>query len=97
MQTKTGPEVTNAFRDLWKTQQSPQKLWTERGKEFYNKSMKDLLEKNKVQLYATENEEMSSIVERMESYSQAKHVEIFQCKQHDDLHRHSPKFNKEIQ
>ena len=64
LQTKTGPEVTNAFRDLWKTQQSPQKLWTERGKEFYNKSMKDLLEKNKVQLYATGNEEKSSIVER---------------------------------
>ena len=36
----------------------------DKGKEFYNKSMKDLLEKNNVQLYSTENKEKSSIVER---------------------------------
>ena len=64
LKTKTGPEVTKAFRDLWRTQKPPQKLWTENGKEFYNKSMKELLEKNNVQLYSTENEEKSSIVER---------------------------------
>ena len=28
----------------------------------------------------------------MEPCNQAKHVEIFQCKQHDEVHRHSPKF-----
>ena len=96
LKTKTGPEVMKAFQSLWKTQKPPQKLWTDKGKEFYNKSMKDLLEKNNVQLYSTENEEKSNIVE-MESYNQAKRVEIFQCKQHDELHRHSPRFNKEIQ
>ena len=62
--TKTGPEVTKAFGDLWKTQKPPQKLWTDKGKEFFNKSMKFLLEKNNMQLYSTENEENSSIVER---------------------------------
>ena len=64
LKTKTGPEVMKAFQSLWKTQKPPQKLWTDKGKEFYNKSMKDLLEKNYVQLYSTENEEKSSIVER---------------------------------
>ena len=39
------------------TQKPLQKLWTDKGKEFYNKAMKDLLEKNNVQLYSTENEE----------------------------------------
>ena len=32
-----------------------------------------------------------------EARNQAKHVKIFQCKQQDEVHRHSPKFNKEIQ
>ena len=61
LKTKTGPEVTKAFRDLWKMQKPPQKLWTDKGKEFYNKLMKDLLEKNNVQLYSTENEENISV------------------------------------
>ena len=45
-------------------QKPPQKLWTGKGKEFYYKSVKELLEKNNVQLYSTENEEKCSIVER---------------------------------
>ena len=64
LKTKTGPEVAKAFQDLWTTQKPTKKLWTDKGKGFYNKSMKDLLEKNNVQLYSTENEEKSSIVER---------------------------------
>ena len=34
------------------------------GSEFYNKHVKDLLAKNKIKLYSTENEEKSSVVER---------------------------------
>ena len=64
LKTKMGSEVAKAFQDLWKTQIPPQKLWTDKGKEFYNKQMKDLLEKNNVDLYSTENEEKSSVVER---------------------------------
>ena len=64
LKTKTGPEVTKAFQSLWKTRKPPQQLCTDKGTEFYNKSIKDLLEKNNVQLYSTENEEKSSIVER---------------------------------
>ena len=64
LKTKIGPEVMKAFQSLWKTQIPPQKIWTYKGKELYNKSMKELLEKNNVQLYSTEYEEKSSIVER---------------------------------
>ena len=35
------------------------KMWVDKGKEFYNKVVKDLIE-----LYSTENEEKSSVVER---------------------------------
>ena len=58
LKTKTGAEVTKAFGNLLKTHSPPGKLWTDKGKEFYNKSMKELLEKNNIQLYSTENEEM---------------------------------------
>ena len=40
LKTKAGPEVMKAFQSWWKTQTPPQKLWTDKGKEFYNKSMK---------------------------------------------------------
>ena len=45
LKTKTGLEVSKAFHDLWKTQSPPQKLWTDKGKEFYNRTMRDLLKK----------------------------------------------------
>ena len=64
LKTKTGLEVTKAFQHLWQSQTPPQKLWTDKGKEFYNRPMKELLEKNNVELYSTENEEKSSVVER---------------------------------
>ena len=64
LKTKTGLEVTKAFQNLWKTQSPPQKLWTDKGKEFYNKPMRELLKKNNVSLYSTENEEKSCVVER---------------------------------
>ena len=38
LRTKTGPEVTKAFRDLCEKQVPPQKLWTDKGQEFYDKS-----------------------------------------------------------
>ena len=41
-----------------------EKLWTDKGKEFYNKEVKQLLQDQGVDLYSTENEEKSSVVER---------------------------------
>jgi len=42
---------------FWRTK--PEKLWVDKVKEFYNKHVQQL-----VQLYSTENEEKSSVVER---------------------------------
>ena len=64
LKTKTGVEETKSFQDLWGKQAPPKKLWTDKGKEFYNRLMKELLEKSNVQLYSTESVERSSIVER---------------------------------
>ena len=40
-------------------ERKPEKMWVDKGKEFYNKDVKELIE-----LYSNENEEKSSVVER---------------------------------
>ena len=64
LKNKKGDEVARAFAGLWKTQEPPKMLWTDKGKEFVNKDMSSLLKKHNVHLYWTENEEKSCIVER---------------------------------
>lgn len=63
LKTKGGIGVTNAFKELFKVK-VPTRLWTDRGTEFYNKPMKELLAKKKVILYSTQNIEKAVVVER---------------------------------
>ena len=42
----------------------PNKIWVDKGSEFYTKSMKLWLEKNAVEMYSTHNEGKSVVVER---------------------------------
>ena len=58
LRNKEGKTVAEALKTTFK-ERKPEKLWTDKGKEFYNKNVKDLIE-----IYSTENEEKSSIVER---------------------------------
>ena len=64
LKDKKGESITNAFKTIFKEGRKPQYLWVDKGKEFYNKHLKDLLEKHKIHMYSTENEEKSSVVER---------------------------------
>ena len=64
LKDKRGQSVADAFKDIFKTKRKPKMLWTDKGSEFFNGIMKDLLHKNGVKLYTTENEEKSSVVER---------------------------------
>ena len=59
LKDKKGETVAKALKQIFKEGRRPDKLWTDKGREFYNKDVKDLVE-----LYSTENEEKSSIVER---------------------------------
>ena len=56
LKTKTGKEVTPAFRILF-LNGHPSRLWTDKCTEFYNQQLKAVL-----MLYSTENEEKSSVV-----------------------------------
>ena len=58
IKNKSGLSVANALKSILKERQ-PKKMWVDKGKEFYNKHVRDLVE-----LYSTENEEKSCIVER---------------------------------
>ena len=58
LKDKKGETVANPLKTIFK-ERKPGKLWTDKGREFYNKDVKEL-----VNLYSTENEEKSSIVER---------------------------------
>ena len=59
LKNKTGKSVASALKIIFK-ERKPEKMWVDKGKEFYNKDVKDLIE-----LYSTENEEKSSVVERL--------------------------------
>ena len=58
LKDKTGKSVASALKTIFK-ERKPEKIWVDKGKEFYNKDVKDLVE-----LYSTEKEEKSSVVER---------------------------------
>ena len=60
LKSKTGAEVAEAFNTIFKEGRRPGKFWVDKGKEFYNKNVKEL----GVELYSTENEEKSCVVER---------------------------------
>ena len=63
LKTKTGLEVAKAFESLL-VKNKPKMLWVDKGKEYYNKNVLDLLAKDKIKVYSTENEEKSAVCER---------------------------------
>ena len=63
LKTKTGLEVSKAFESIFK-KAKPKKLWIDKGNDYYNKNELDLLAKNNIEIYSTENEEKSSVCER---------------------------------
>ena len=64
LKDKKGETVMNAFKTILKEGRKPEYLWTDKGKEYYNKHVNELLDKNGITLYSTENEEKSSVCER---------------------------------
>ena len=64
LKDKKGINVKNALQKIFK-ERSPKFLWTDRGKEFYNKQVQDLLNENNIKLYSTNNSKIkSSVIER---------------------------------
>ena len=63
LKNKKGETVSEAFKTLFE-ERKPKFIWSDKGSEFYNKQVKELLKESNIKLYSTENEEKSSVVER---------------------------------
>ena len=71
LDSKSAEDVRDTFKEIFSGQRVPQKIWVDRGKEFYNKKMETLLNitgKSKrgkpIELYSTFNEGKSVVAER---------------------------------
>ena len=61
---KKGETETKAFKTIFKEGRQPQCVWIDKGKEFYNKHLKEFLDKHDITINSTENEENSNVVKR---------------------------------
>ena len=62
---KKGVTITNAFqRFLDESKRKPNKIWVDKGSEFYNRSMKSWLQDKNIEMYSTHNEGKYVVVER---------------------------------
>ena len=71
LKNKTGTEVASALQKVFR-ERKPEKLWVDKGKKFYNKHVQQLFD-----LYSTENEEKSSVVERWNRTTKDKMFKYF--------------------
>ena len=63
LKDKKGITITNTFQKILdKSNCKPNKIWVDKGSEFYNRSIRSWLEKNSVELYSTHNKGKSVIL-----------------------------------
>ena len=62
---KKGVTITNAFQEILKeSNRKLNKMWVDKGSEFYNSSVKKWLKDNNIEMYSIHNEGKSVVVER---------------------------------
>ena len=65
LKTKQGPEVAKAIEDIFKaSKRQPKRLQTDQGTEFYNASVKRLLENYDIELFSVKSPKKCALVER---------------------------------
>ena len=65
LKDKKGGNIVNTFQSiLKKSHRKPNKIWVDKGGEFYNRSMKSWLEKNDIEMCSTHNQGKSFVAER---------------------------------
>ena len=57
LKNKKGEIVAKAFNQIFKENRVPKYLLTDKGKEFYNKKLKEILDKRNAKLLSIKNEE----------------------------------------
>ena len=64
LKNKSGLSVTNGFKTILSEGRKPEKLWVDRGSEFYNKTFKSLLKEYGTKLYSTYSDLKAVFIER---------------------------------
>ena len=65
LKDKKRTTITNTFqKNLDESNRKPNKIWVDKGIEFYNRSMKSWLEKNDMEIYSAHNEGKYVVSER---------------------------------
>ena len=65
LKDKKGVSIANAFQIILKeSNHKPNKIWVEKGSEFYNSCFKKWLKDNDIEMYSANNEGKSVIAER---------------------------------
>ena len=66
LKDKKGVSTVNAFQKILKeSNRKPNKIWVDKGSEFYNNSFKKWLKDNDIEMYSTHNERKSVVAERL--------------------------------
>ena len=65
LKNKKGISIVNTFQIILKeSKRKPNKIWVDKGSEFYNNSFKKWLKDNDIEMYSTNNEGKSVVAER---------------------------------
>ena len=65
LKDKKGISIVNAFQKILKeSDRKPNKIWVDKGSEFYNNSFKKWLKDNDIEMYSIHNEGKSGVAER---------------------------------
>lgn len=64
IKAKSGDEVANAFRSIFKEKRVPTAIMTDKGKEFLNSKVRQLMKSYKVRLFASDSDLKASVCER---------------------------------
>lgn len=64
LKNKSGVEVSKAFESILKEGRVPQKLQTDKGKEFFNKHFQNMTKKYNINHFATDTELKACVIER---------------------------------
>ena len=65
LRDKKGTTITNTSQKILdKSKRKPNRIWADKGSEFYNRSMKSRLGKVAIEIYSTDNEGKSVVAER---------------------------------
>ena len=90
LKRKTGQEVEKHFRGSQKRRRAG-RMWVDKVREFYNKDVQKLLE-----LYSTENEEKSCVIERFNRTIKEKKFQILYCNFNQEIYRRARQARRSI-